>query len=50
VRSYCEHVGEYIGSNKNPTTPPFPQKQKKKNLSSLGVHCLISSAERNVFA
>jgi hypothetical protein len=48
VRSYCEHVGEHIGSNKNSITPPFPQKKKKKNLSPLGVYCLTSLAERNV--
>jgi hypothetical protein len=50
VRSYCEHVGEHIGSNRNPTTPPLPQKKKEKNLSPLGAYCLTSLVERNVFA
>jgi len=58
VRSYCEHVGEHIGSNKNPTTPPLPQKEKEKKPEPpgcilhhiIGVYCITSLAERNVFA
>jgi hypothetical protein len=31
---------EYIGSNKNPTHPPLPE--KKKNMGPLGASCLTS--------
>jgi hypothetical protein len=43
-------LGNTLGATKIQRHHPSPKRKKKKNLSPLGVYCITSLAERNVFA